>query len=266
MRKPSIFLLLSLAVVLTLLFLTASVIEHEDHHKTPSITADNCEITTDLDAVAELSVTPHLIAQFYNYYREHHYELTYLPEFSADNNEPDWDALSLYILLRYEPDENDPEEALFTQEKFRETMQKHMLPVVYTDGPSRYMLYENGVYTAPGFDLIYSEDYRLISLTRDDQGVYTAAFDILHFDEAETAFPETSPNTRTIVDYAVQQFHYTEEEVLSSGPKFHQAIEAIFLEENYASVLDMAGRVTVQFTLTGEETSPFYYISCARHQ
>lgn len=50
----------------------------------------------------------------------------------------------------------------------------------------------------------------------------------------------------------------------SALPKFDQAIEAIFLQEDYASVLDLAGQITIQLTLTGDAESPFYYISCAR--
>lgn len=231
----------------------------------PTITADNCDITANLDAVEDLTVTPHLISQFYTYYREHHYELTYLPDFSEENDQPDWDALSLYILLRYVSTEDNvtAERPPLTKEKFQELLQEIMLPVKYTDGSSFLLNYADGLYTAPGFDVNGSKDYRLIHLRRDEQQVYTAIFDVLTFAEAESATPETSPNTRAVVNYAITQLDYTTEEVLSSGPKFHQALEGIFLQDDYADILDLSGKVTIQFTLTGDSESPFYYISCS---
>ena len=224
------------------------------------ITADNCDITVNLDAVEELSVTPHLISQFYTYYREHQYELTYLPDFSAENNEPDWNDLSYYILLRYVTlgDDRPP----LTKEKFQELLQEIMLPVKYTDGSSFILDYADGLYTGGGFDVSGTKYYRLIHLSRDEQQVYTAVFDVLTFAEAESAFPETSPNTRAVIDYAITHLDYTSVEALSRGPKFHQAIEAIFLEDNYTELLDLSGQVTVQFTLTDDPDSPFYYVSC----
>lgn len=266
MGKKIFFPLLALALVLLLLFLTASTIHHEDQVSQPSVTADNCDITTELDAVKKLSVTPHLIAQFYHYYGEHSYELTYLPEFSAENKEPDRDALSLYILLCYEYADKDPDASIFqlSDVQFQETMQKHMLPVAYTDGPTRYLSYENGLYTTQGFDLLGADYYRLASLTRDDQGVYTAIFDILHFAETEPFEPETSPNMRSLLAYDDTILYMNDHTLSLSVPKFNQAIEALFLQEDYASVLDLAGQITIQFTLTGDAESPFYYISCAR--
>lgn len=228
---------------------------------TDEITADNCDITVNLDAVEDLTVTPNLVSQFYTYYRENRYELTYLPDFSAENNEPDWDDLSLYIMLRFE---QSPTESQLTKESFKETMLRCMQPVKYTDGPSYILDYTNGVYIASGFDLNGTTDYRLISLTRDGQNLYTATFDTLYFAEAESAFPETSPNTRAIVNYAINQFDYTAEEVLSSGPKFNNAQKSIFLRDDYAEILDMSGTITIQFTLTGDPDNPFYYVSCAR--
>lgn len=262
--RSASFILLVVCMFLSCMGCASSSVSSEKPPAQAEITADNCDITVDLDAVEDLRVTPNLIAQFHSYYRQHRYELNYLPEFSSENNEPDWDALSLYIFLRYNLDENEPADALFTQEKFKETMLKCMLPVVYTDGPSLYLDYDDGVYTVPGFDLNGTEDYRLTALTRDNQNIYTATFDILFFEEAEMAFPEESPNTRAVVDHAVKQFHYTAEEVLSSGPKFDEAIESIFLQDDYAGILDMSGQITVQFTLTGDPERPFYYISCVR--
>ncbi len=228
---------------------------------TDEITADNCDITVNLDAVEDLTVTPNLVSQFYTYYRENRYELTYLPDFSAENNEPDWDDLSLYIMLRFE---QSPTESQLTKESFKETMLRCMQPVKYTDGPSYILDYTNGVYIASGFDLNGSTHYRLINLTRDEQNLYTATFDTLFFEETERAFPETSPNTRAIVDYAINQFDYTAEEVLSSGPKFNNARKSIFLRDDYAEILDMSGTITIQFTLTGDPDNPFYYVSCKR--
>ena len=227
------------------------------------ITADNCDITVDLDAVEDLRVTPNLIAQFHSYYRQHRYELNYLPEFSAENNEPDWDALSLYIFLRFNFDGNESADALFTQEKFKETLLKCMLPVAYTDGPSLYLDYDDGVYTVPGFDLNGTNHYRLIDFVRDDQGIYTAVFDILFFGEAEIADPETSPNTRAVLEYAQTTLHLDPEKI-TNGAKFSNIIESIFLQDDYASILDMSGQITIQFTLTGDPNNPFFYISCER--
>ena len=228
------------------------------------ITADNCDITVNLDAVEELSVTPHLISQFFTYYKDHYYELTYLPDFSAENNEPDWDDLSLYILLRFEYDNKDSSAPIWqlSDTQFRETMQKHMQPVIYTDKPSHYLDYENGLYTADGFGLDGAVYYRLLDIAEDDQNIYTATFDMLSFGELELIDREISPNLNAVLDYAQTVLHQDPKEVSSSGPKFHQAIEAIFLEDNYAELLDLSGQVTVQFTLTGNPDSPFYYVSC----
>ena len=141
-----------------------------------------------------------------------------------------------------------------------------MLPVKYTDGSSFILDYADGLYTGGGFDVSGTKYYRLIHLSRDEQQVYTAVFDVLTFAEAESAFPETSPNTRAVIDYAITHLDYTSEEALSRGPKFHQAIEAIFLEDNYTELLDLSGQVTVQFTLTDDPDSPFYYVSCVRSE
>ena len=77
---------------------------------------------------------------------------------------------------------------------------------------------------------------------------------------------EISPNLNAVLEYAQTVLHQDPKEVSSSGPKFHQAIEAIFLEDNYAELLDMSGQVTIQFSLTDDPDSPLYYVSCLRSE
>ena len=138
------------------------------------------------------------------------------------------------------------------------------MPVTYTHGPSTYISFDEDHYSAEFLCLLGTTFYRLQDIHREDDGSYTATFDILYFAEAETAFPETSPNTRAVIAHAVQQLGYTEEEVLSSGPKFKAAVRDLFLQPDYAEQLDLSGTVTIQFTLTGEAQQPFYYLSCKR--
>lgn len=128
----------------------------------------------------------------------------------------------------------------------------------------RYLTYENGIYTADGFDLPGAEYYRLTALTRDEQGVYTAVFDILHFEEIEPFEPETSPNMRSLLAYDDAILHVSENGASLNMPKFNQAIEAIFLQEDYASIFDLSGKVTIRFTLTDDAERPFYYLACSR--
>ena len=137
-----------------------------------------------------------------------------------------------------------------------------MQPVIYTNQPSSYLEYENGIYSADGFDLNGVTYYRLIDIAKDDQNIYTATFDMLSFAESELLDPEISLNVHSVLNYAQIVLCQDSKEVSANGRKFSSVIESIFLQDDYADILDLSGKVTIQFTLTGDSESPFYYISC----
>lgn len=123
---------------------------------------------------------------------------------------------------------------------------------------------KNGIYTADGFDLNGVTYYRLIDVVKDEQKIYTATFDILSFIESELFDPEISPNTHAVLNYAQTVLQQDSKEISTSGLKFSNTVEKIFLQDDYASILDMSGQITIQFTLTGDPDNPFFYISCER--
>lgn len=254
MKKTDAAKLLGSLLCCILLLCTACVSESAE-----AVTAENCDITVNLNEVKNLAVTPHLISQFYQYNNDHREELGYLPAFAPDVP-PAWDDLAWFVFLNYADDlyraEREYED--LTTAKFKETVDTYLENVTYQDGPSIRLDFDGSCYICPPTDTGGSLDFRLTSIARDDDGLYTASFDLLCFNEGEQADIDTSANARAIHDFVHA------EEVMHYKSDYDRAIESIFVREDYADILQMYGQMTVTFRLTGDPEHPFCYVSCER--
>lgn len=201
-----------------------------------------------------IELSQDLIAWFYNYNNDNWAEMAYLPEFAADRV-PDWDDLTRYVYYMYEKDHHLAKK--ISEEDFRETVQKYLPEVSFTDAPSMYLDYQDGYYTVKGFDFSGSNSFRLNSLSLVQEDVYLAEFTVLHLAEAETAETENpTPNARAIHEFAAKEGLDPADE--------RQILKNILVREDYGDILEMTYNLTAEFRLTGDKDAPFQYLSCHR--
>lgn len=209
-----------------------------------------------LAATDPLVVSPDLIQSFYQYYLDHPYELSCLPNFSSAET-INWHELTLFVYLAYldEIDENVRNDGL-SQEKFGEIVQRYFGKIDYLDASSPYLVYENGQYQCQNFDVSGVWYYRLKNIAKDSQNVYTASFDTLYFEETEMTELETSANTAAIYQYANSQPELSNE-------AWHQTIDEIFQRDDYQDILAINQTTTIQFIIS-DDKNPFIYLSCQK--
>jgi len=207
-----------------------------------------------------LKVSEDLISQFFRYYRLNTYELSMLPTFVSPE-QADWDQFTLYIYMNFVSPRNETKyenfDDVLTKEKFAKTVNKYFGRINYTDRGSSYLTYDNGIYCRKPGDTMRHGYYRLINISKDTNGIYTAIFDGLFFGELDysLSYEESTPNIKAIRDAAgtTEAMQKTE---------FEKTVLDIFLKPNYNKTLRMTEKVTVQFTLSGDDTFPFVYKSC----
>jgi len=207
-----------------------------------------------------LEVSEDLISQFFKYYRLNTYELSMLPPFTSPE-QADWDQFTLYIYLNFVSPRNEAKYENFddelTKDKFSRTVHKYFGDVDYSDRESSYLTYEDGIYYIKPGDTMRNGYYRLIDISKDTNGVYTAIFDGLFFSETEYSdlYQDATPNIRAIRDAAgtTEMMQKTE---------FEETVLDIFLKSDYNKILDMTEKVTVQFSLSDDDTFSFVYKSC----
>lgn len=207
-----------------------------------------------------LKVSADLISQFFKYYRMNSCELYLLPTFNSPD-QADWDQFSLYIYRNFIYPKNDAKydntHDVLTKEKFAKTVNRYFGQINYTDRGSLYLTYENSIYTRRPGDETGGAYYRLTNISKDANGIYTVAFDALLLGETEFSdlYEESTPNIRAIRDAAGTK------EAMQMA-EFEKAVLYIFLKPNYNRTLKMAEKVTIQFTLSGDDDFPFIYKSC----
>lgn len=207
-----------------------------------------------------LKVSEDLISQFFQYYCMNTHELSMLPTFSS-SKQADWDQFTLYIYLNSVCPRNEAKyenfDSKLTKEKFAETASKYFGKVNYTDHESSYLDYADGIYSIKNGDPGRHGYYRLVDISKNTNGIYTAVFDGLFFGESEYSdlYQDASPNIKAIRDAAG-----TTESMQMA--EFNKTTLDIFLKANYNKILNMTEKVTIQFTLSGNDTFPFIYKSC----
>ncbi|WP_157609548.1 hypothetical protein [Syntrophomonas zehnderi] len=207
-----------------------------------------------------LKVSEDLISQFFKYYRMNPYELAMLPAF-ASPEQADWDQFTLYIYMNFVSPRNEAKyenlDDVLTKEKFAKTVNKYFGRINYTDRGSSYLTYDNGVYCIKPGDTMRHGYYRLTNISKDTDGIYTAVFDGLFFGELESSdlYEDATPNIKAIRDAAGTT------EAMQKA-EFEKTVLDIFLKPNYNQILRMTEKVTIQFTLSGDDTFPFAYKSC----
>lgn len=207
-----------------------------------------------------LEISEELITLFFQYYRLNTYELSMLPPFSA-SKQVDWDLLTLYTYLSFVRPRNeavyDNSSDVLTKEAFAETVRKYFGEVDYTDHSSAYLTYADGVYTMEPVDATRNGYYCLTDISKDAGGVYTASFDVLFFSETERSdsYEQASSNIKVIRDAAGTK------EVMQKAA-FEKAVLDIFCSVDARETLDMTEKITIQFTLSGDNTFLFVYKSC----
>lgn len=207
-----------------------------------------------------LKVSENLISQFFQYYRLNTYELAMLPTFNS-SEQADWDQFTLYIYANFVRPRNEAKYENFdeelTKEKFSQTVKKCFGETDYTDQGSSYLTYADGIYSIKNRDAMRHGYYRLIDISKDTNGIYTARFDGLFLGETEFSdlYQEATPNIKAVRDAAGTT------ETMQKA-EFEKTLLDIFLKEDYNKTLNMTEKVTIQFTLSGDDTFPFVYKSC----
>lgn len=207
-----------------------------------------------------LKVSEDMISQFFQYYSLNTYELSMLPTFNL-SKEADWDQFTLYIYLNFTHPRNEAKYENFsdelTKEKFAETVSKYFGEVNYTDQGSSYLTYADSIYSIKPGDAMRNGYYRLIDISKNTNGIYTAIFDGLFFGETEYSdlYQNATPNIKAIRDFAGTT------ETMQKA-EFEKTVQVIFLKADYNKILNMTEKVTIQFTLSDDDTFPFVYKSC----
>jgi hypothetical protein len=223
--------------------------------------------TSDSDLVSlltsgNLEVSEDLISQLFQYYRLNTYELSMLPIFKSPE-QADWDQFTLYIYANFVRPRNESNYENFdeelTKDKFAKTVRKYFGETDYTDQSSLYLTYANGIYAINNGNAMRHGYYRLLDISKDTNGIYTATFDGLFFSETEFSelYQDATPNIKAIRDAAGITENMQKNE-------FEKTVLNIFLKEDYNTVLSMTEKVTIQFALSGDDTFPFVYKSCER--
>ncbi len=209
--------------------------------------------TEDVNAITiilesgELKVDKEIIEKFYEYYVEHPYELSMLPEFNENQN-PNESKLDVYIYLNTFGDENNEKEDylntfedLFGNENIEEWgMQDY-------DEDNISFLNEN----EPIIGYFRLTDIYL----KEDNCTYVAELDVLYLDElVVNEYEFASKNERVIRD-----FGNTKEPLQSK--ELRDAMKEIFLREDYKEFLEFDRKVEIEFDLDTDGT-PFIYRKC----
>ena len=232
--------------------------EDENLAKAKNLWGEENVILSDDGATFEL--TPGLISWFYQYTQAKDLEIAYMPEFSAAEK-PDWDDLTRYIYLMCMHEKNITSSSPdISKDEFQFLVEKYLPTASYTDGPSRYLNYDNECYTVRGFDFVGSNHFRLSDLTVDEEGIFTAQFVVVYFEEMMTLdVGNPSPNLQALYDFSNL-------EGILSGAQVREIVEEIFLLDNYQDILDMTYYVIIEFRLTDDKEAPFQYLSCHRER
>jgi len=149
----------------------------------------------------DLKVSKELITLFFYYYREHSLELRLLPSFD-EGETPDWDDLTHFVFAMADHERSFKNELFVSEKAFDETVKKYFTDVKYTHDNSSYVNYTGEGYTATGWDDHGSVYYCLKSITKADDGTYTASFDGIKLEETDywSDYDSASPTMKAIMD------------------------------------------------------------------
>lgn len=194
--------------------------------------------------------------QFFLYYQAHNYELAMMPVFEK-NSLPNWDDLTLFVLLNNDNQMTIDGVQALTAETFTQTVTRFFGTVKYSDKSSKHMTFKDGIYTAVPGDTMRSGYFWLKEMDAVDSE-YTATFDAFYFGDMDfTAdYEQATPNQRAVRDQAGTK------DFLQPLP-FASAMLEILENEDYASILDVSETVTITFSLSNDPKNPLTYTSCS---
>jgi len=204
------------------------------------------------------NVSDKLIESFFSYYLDNQYELRFLPVFGDEKTpDSDWDTLTLFALCLCESERNAEGYSVIPTSEFERIVRILFSPFEYTHRSSSLFNYDDATgYTAVGFGIHGGMFYRLKSLTRDEQDVWSAAFDGFSFDEFDFMSPEQggdyySANMEALIEY--------------SGGKYPDDVWAallkLFLQGDYDDILLSDQFVEITFKLQDDLLHPLLYLS-----
>ena len=194
--------------------------------------------------------------QFFRYYQLHNYELAMMPAFESSSL-PNWDDLTLFVLLDNDNRMDVDGTQAMTYETFAQTVTRFFGMTDYSDKSSKYLLFEDGVYTAVPGDTVRSGYFWLKEMNVVSD-VYTATFDAFYFNDLDytSDYDEASQNQRVVRDRVGVRD-------LLQPSTFASTMLEILENEDYASILDVSETVTVTFSLSSDPKYPLTYTSCS---
>lgn len=194
--------------------------------------------------------------QFFRYYQAHNYELAMMPVFEKGSL-PNWGDLTLFALLNNDNRMSVDGIQVLTTESFAQTVTRFFGAVEYRDKSSKYLTFEDGIYTAVPGGTMRNGYFWLKELNVVD-GDYTATFDAFYFTDSDyTAdYEQATPNQRAVRDYAG-----TKDSLQPST--FASTMLEILSNEDYASMLNVSKTVTITFSLSHDSKYPLTYTSCS---
>lgn len=271
MRSKKLLVLLCIICLVSLLTLSiylsgcsANNTPEDEDPKELSNISDSQQETTNTDAITLLlnalqgatdTETDSLEEQFFRYYDAHNHELTMMPAFEKGHL-PNWDDLTLFVLLNNDNRLTIDGSQALTADTFSQIVLRFFGKLEYQDESSKYLTFKDDAYTAVPGDTMRNGYFRLKQITTDGNE-YTAAFDAFFFTDPDFTeeYEKATPNQRAVRDRAQTK------DFLQPGD-FANAILEIFMESDYASVLDVSETIIITFSLSGDSAYPFIYLSC----
>lgn len=214
------------------------------------------------DAAEVPEVDENLVRLFYDYQIESGpnvcYEWRLLPDFGS-GKKPDWDQLTQFVaIMSIRIDRDYFGKIPLTAQRFKEIVERFLTGVEIKHRSSVYLDFSNGEYTATGWDVTGSTYYRLTSLSKAGEGIYTATFDGFSFrepDDFSSPYTAVSDNMKALMDYCGEG---------SADAGFRHILGEVLKRPDYAEILKRDQQPEITFELTDDPRYAFRYLSCKR--
>lgn len=243
--------------------MSSSEVIEENHTNQSEIQTDITQVDSLYGILSgeNIILSEALVEHFYNYYESHSKELRFLPTF--DGESPiDWDSLTLFVRLNTQTETDAQEIPYITEDSFNETVSRFFGQLSYTAQDSSFSTYSDGRYILTGMSYGGAVYYKLRSIERSEDDVFTASFDGISFNETDffSAYDEASENMKAVMD--ANNINTTSDILLVGILK--EYIHNTIMSENYKQLFKIDETVTIQFTLSDNEDYPIVYLSCTR--
>ena len=216
---------------------------------------------TGLLSVDKVSLSNELMTAFFEYYSEQPLELRFLPQFDAQTK-PDWDELSHFLFSHADVSEDSKGQYFTKKESFRTVKDLYFNSLDYTDKSSVFVNYVEDNYIATGWDTNGRLYYRLTSISKDKDGVFSASFDGVLISESDfsSEYALASPNMKALMDAAKTKL---------SVDDINKWMLELLSKDNYHDTFEISEAVEISFVLSGvlsdSEGVPFKYLACERN-